>query len=140
MCVCVCVCVCTCPLDGVPTAAAGAQLSRRLSTLAAHTLNGPAVIPCTSLTCLPACSKTRHRFWFENPAVSRPIREDVGAAAAGDQRLFPRECREAVRWLPCSSDLLPLLLLLLLAAHLVVPCAHALCCCWERDEETHVSF
>ncbi|KAL4859361.1 DNA-directed RNA polymerase I subunit 2 [Chlorella vulgaris] len=40
-------------------------------------------------------TKTRHRFWFENPAVSRPIREDVGAAAAGDQRLFPRECREA---------------------------------------------
>ncbi|EFN59491.1 hypothetical protein CHLNCDRAFT_138110, partial [Chlorella variabilis] len=40
-------------------------------------------------------SKTRHRFWFENPSVSRPIREDSGAAASGDQRLFPRECREA---------------------------------------------
>jgi hypothetical protein len=43
------------------------------------------------------CSKTLHRFWFENPAVARPVREDSGAgAASGDQRLFPRECREAV--------------------------------------------
>lgn len=45
------------------------------------------------------CSKTRHRFWFENPTVARPIREDAGSlAAGGDQRLFPRECREAVGW------------------------------------------
>lgn len=43
-----------------------------------------------------ALTKTRHRFWFENPAVSRPIRDDAGSmAAGGDQRLFPRECREA---------------------------------------------
>ncbi|PSC76790.1 DNA-directed RNA polymerase I subunit 2 isoform X1 [Micractinium conductrix] len=41
-------------------------------------------------------AKTRHRFWFKNPAVSRPIRDDAGSmAAGGDQRLFPRECREA---------------------------------------------
>ncbi len=47
---------------------------------------------------LPPCSKTRHRFWFENPTVARPIREEGGSlAAGGDQRLFPRECREAVR-------------------------------------------
>ncbi|KAL4423560.1 hypothetical protein ABPG77_004600, partial [Micractinium sp. CCAP 211/92] len=41
-------------------------------------------------------TKTRHRFWFENPTVARPIREEGGSlAAGGDQRLFPRECREA---------------------------------------------
>jgi len=65
----------------------------------------PSALPIfVLLICLPlplhlplACSKTRHRFWFENPQVSRPIREDAGSmAAGGDQRLFPRECREAV--------------------------------------------
>lgn len=40
-------------------------------------------------------SKQLHRFWLENPAVSKPVKED--AAAGADQRLFPRECREAVR-------------------------------------------
>lgn len=38
-----------------------------------------------------------HRFWFENAAIGRPVKDDAGsAAAAADQRLFPRECREAV--------------------------------------------
>lgn len=37
----------------------------------------------------------RHRFWFENAVVGRPVREDAGAAL--EQRLLPRECREAVR-------------------------------------------
>ena len=47
---------------------------------------------------LSPCSNTRHRFWFENPVVGRPIREESAAAAmtSADQRLFPRECREAV--------------------------------------------
>jgi DNA-directed RNA polymerase I subunit RPA2 len=35
---------------------------------------------------------TRHRLWFENPVVGRPTKEDQ---AAVDNRLFPRECREA---------------------------------------------
>ena len=66
--------------------------------------------PSWILTCVRACmpappllpplllhSQRTHRFWFENPAVSRPIREESSLAAGADQRLFPRECREAVR-------------------------------------------
>lgn len=35
-----------------------------------------------------------HRFWFENATVGRPVKEDAGSAI--EQRLLPRECREAV--------------------------------------------
>jgi hypothetical protein len=39
-------------------------------------------------------TERRHQIWFENPRVSRPVKEDnVGAA---DKRLFPRDCREGV--------------------------------------------
>ena len=34
------------------------------------------------------------RFWLEDPVLSKPIKEDAGPAM--DNRLFPRECREAV--------------------------------------------
>ncbi len=34
------------------------------------------------------------RFWFEDPVLSKPIKEDAGPNM--DNRLFPRECREAV--------------------------------------------
>lgn len=34
-----------------------------------------------------------HRFWFENATVGRPVKEDAGSAI--EQRLLPRECREA---------------------------------------------
>ena len=36
----------------------------------------------------------RHRIWFENPRVSRPVKDDASGLA--DKRLFPRDCREAV--------------------------------------------
>ena len=62
--------------------------------------------------------KTRHRFWWENPVVGRPIRED--AAGGGDQRLFPRECREAVSCRRCCLLLPPL------------PAAAAAACCRRR--------
>ena len=38
-----------------------------------------------------------YRVWFENPDVRRPLKED---GQASDERLFPRECREAVRRSP----------------------------------------
>lgn len=37
------------------------------------------------------------RVWFESPVLGRPSKED--ARMAQDQRLLPRECREAVRLL-----------------------------------------
>ena len=37
----------------------------------------------------------RHRVWFENPRVARPVKDD--AAGLADKRLFPRDCREGVR-------------------------------------------
>eukprot|EP00798_Chlamydomonas_sp_ICE-L_P010691 gene10691-12383_t len=36
-------------------------------------------------------TKVTHRFWFEDPKLNRPVKED----ASGDARLFPRECRES---------------------------------------------
>lgn len=52
----------------------------------------------------PATGVT-HRYWFENPAVGMPVREDGGGGGAGpaggrDSRLTPRECREMVRVSP----------------------------------------
>ena len=51
----------------------------------------------------PATGVT-HRYWFENPNVGMPVREDGGGGGAGgaggrggDSRLMPRECREMVR-------------------------------------------
>lgn len=41
-------------------------------------------------------TKQAYRFWFENAVVTRPIKDGEGSAASADQRLFPRECREAV--------------------------------------------
>lgn len=83
--------------------------------------------------------KTRHRFWFENPAVGRPIREDTGAAAGGDQRLFPRECREAVScgaggyrvWLQGQRAKMPqtACMVLLLCLNAACCCLHACCVC-----------
>ncbi len=32
-------------------------------------------------------------FWFEEPRLAKPIKEDVGPGQ--DSRLFPRECRES---------------------------------------------
>ena len=37
----------------------------------------------------------QHRIWFENSRVSRPVEDDASGLA--DKRLFPRDCREAVR-------------------------------------------
>lgn len=39
-------------------------------------------------------TKQLHLFWFENPVVGRPIKEDAPPGA--DTRLFPRDCREGV--------------------------------------------
>ena len=47
----------------------------------------------------PATGVT-HRYWFENPNVGMPVREDGGGGGAGgrgDSRLMPRECREMVK-------------------------------------------
>ena len=40
-------------------------------------------------------TKETFRFWVENAVVGRPTKDDA-ASASIDQRLFPRECREAV--------------------------------------------
>ncbi len=45
-------------------------------------------------------TKHRHRFWFENPVIGRPLKDLVTAGV--DERLFPTECREAVR---CSESI-----------------------------------
>ena len=100
----------------------------------------PLPLPPTTLCC---CSKTRHRLWFENPAVSRPIREDSSgsaAAAGGDQRLFPRECREAVSepLAAAGCNLLAVCLLVCPNAHLpaaLLPAAWGLAmrlCCMHH--------
>ncbi|KAK9863838.1 hypothetical protein WJX84_009250, partial [Apatococcus fuscideae] len=38
-------------------------------------------------------TRNRHRFWFENPIIGRPVKDLVSAGT--DERLFPTECREA---------------------------------------------
>lgn len=38
-------------------------------------------------------TRQTHRIWFESPAVGRPLRDDGGGR---QERLFPRDCREAV--------------------------------------------
>lgn len=38
-------------------------------------------------------TKIDTRFWFEQPSISKPIKEDSGIHS--DNRLFPSECREA---------------------------------------------
>lgn len=40
-------------------------------------------------------TKKQYRVWFESPVVGRPTKDD--AAGVADKRLFPRDCREAVR-------------------------------------------
>jgi len=40
-------------------------------------------------------TKETYRFWFSDPHVASPMKED--ALATQDNRLFPWECREAVR-------------------------------------------
>lgn len=42
-------------------------------------------------------TKSTTSFWFEDPTLSKPVREDISPNT--DPRLFPRECREAVRQL-----------------------------------------
>lgn len=39
-------------------------------------------------------TRNRHRYWFENPIIGRPVKDIVSAGS--DERLFPTECREAV--------------------------------------------
>jgi hypothetical protein len=39
-------------------------------------------------------TKRTYRFWWSQPTLSKPIKEDAPAAA--DNRLFPWECRDAV--------------------------------------------
>ena len=56
----------------------------------------------------PATGVT-HRYWFENPNVGMPVREDGGGGVGGAGRLMPRECREMVRRL---EFLLPFFLFL----------------------------
>ena len=60
----------------------------------------------------------RHRVWFENPRVARPLRED--AAGAADNRLFPRDCREEARGVTVCSCMR-----LCRAPALRVACSHA---------------
>ena len=38
-------------------------------------------------------TQQRHRIWYENPAIGRPLRDDGGGRF---ERMFPRDCREAV--------------------------------------------
>ena len=40
-------------------------------------------------------TKVAYKFWLSDPHVGKPIKEDAPATA--DNRLFPWECREAVR-------------------------------------------
>jgi hypothetical protein len=40
-------------------------------------------------------TKQVHHFWFKSPVVGLPLKED--APPGSDTRLFPRDCREAVR-------------------------------------------
>ena len=59
----------------------------------------------SSLDCVqivhPVTRQT-HRIWFESPAVGRPLRDDGGGR---HERLFPRDCREAVSsWCSCCPS------------------------------------
>ncbi len=47
-------------------------------------------------------TRQTHRIWFESPAVGRPLRDDGGGR---HERLFPRDCREAVSsWCSCCAS------------------------------------
>lgn len=82
-----------------------ARTCRRASCLSLPGLLG-SLAGCSALTAqLPGTSardqvvhpltKEVHRFWFERPAVGKPLHED--ALPGADTRCFPRDCREAVR-------------------------------------------
>ena len=40
-------------------------------------------------------TKARTSFWFEDPTLGKPVKDDMPPNS--DNRLWPRECREAVR-------------------------------------------